>query len=49
MDLLEALTGNRVNYSANVLGGVKFDVDEKQADAIRNAASTSWKSAPTTT
>jgi ech hydrogenase subunit E len=37
MDVLEGLTGNRVNYSCNVLGGVKFDVDEKQADAIRNA------------
>ena len=35
MDVLEALTGNRVNYSVNVLGGVKFDVDEKQADDIR--------------
>jgi NADH-quinone oxidoreductase subunit D len=35
MDVLESLTGNRVNYSANVLGGVKFDVDEKQADGIR--------------
>jgi NADH-quinone oxidoreductase subunit D len=35
MDLLEGLTGNRVNYSANVLGGVKFDVDSAQADAIR--------------
>lgn len=35
MDLLESLTGNRVNYSANVLGGVKIDVDMKQADAIR--------------
>jgi ech hydrogenase subunit E len=34
MDLLEGLTGNRVNYSANVLGGVKFDVDDKQRDAI---------------
>lgn len=30
MDILEALTGNRVNYSANVLGGVKFDVDDEQ-------------------
>ena len=28
MDLLEAFTGNRVNYSVNVLGGVKYDVDE---------------------
>jgi ech hydrogenase subunit E len=26
MDLLEGLTGNRVNYSANLIGGVKFDV-----------------------
>jgi len=37
MDILEALTGNRVNYSANVLGGVKFDVDQKHADDIRRA------------
>jgi NADH-quinone oxidoreductase subunit D len=37
MDVLEGLTGNRVNYSCNVLGGVKFDVDQKQADAIRQA------------
>jgi len=37
MDVLEGLTGNRVNYSCNVLGGVKFDVDAKQADAIRRA------------
>ncbi len=35
MDLLEKLTGNRVNYSLNVLGGVKCDVDKDQADAIR--------------
>jgi NADH-quinone oxidoreductase subunit D len=35
MDLLEALTGNRVNYSANVLGGVKFDVTPELADQIR--------------
>lgn len=34
MDLLEKLTGNRVNYSANVLGGVKFDVDDALSDAI---------------
>jgi NADH-quinone oxidoreductase subunit D len=37
MDVLEGLTGNRVNYSCNVLGGVKFDVDQPQADAIRSA------------
>ncbi|RPJ78120.1 MAG: NADH dehydrogenase subunit, partial [Acidobacteria bacterium] len=35
MDLLEALTGNRVNYSANLIGGVKCDVNEKLADQIR--------------
>ncbi len=37
MDVLEGLTGNRVNYSCNVLGGVKVDVDQAQADAIRRA------------
>jgi ech hydrogenase subunit E len=35
MDLLESVTGNRVNYSVNVIGGVKIDVSESQADAIR--------------
>ncbi|NMB89217.1 MAG: NADH dehydrogenase subunit [Chloroflexi bacterium] len=35
MDLLETLSGNRVHYSANVLGGVKFDVTPEQADQIR--------------
>lgn len=35
MDLLERLTGNRVNYSANVLGGVKIDVDAEIARAIK--------------
>jgi ech hydrogenase subunit E len=34
MDLLEGLSGNRVNYSVNLLGGVKFDIDEEQADVI---------------
>lgn len=34
MDILEALTGNRVNYSANVLGGVKFDVTDAQRKII---------------
>jgi ech hydrogenase subunit E len=38
MDLLEGLSGNRVNYSANLLGGVKFDIDEEQAEAILNGA-----------
>ncbi len=35
MDMLEGLTGNRVNYSANVLGGVKVDVTAALADEIR--------------
>ncbi|MFN2158498.1 MAG: nickel-dependent hydrogenase large subunit [Anaerolineales bacterium] len=34
MDILEGLTGNRVNYSANLLGGVKYDIDNAQADNI---------------
>src|SRR5690606_25857948 len=36
MEMLERLTGNRVNYSANILGGVKFDVTEPAMDAIRH-------------
>ena len=35
MDLLESVTGNRVNYSVNLLGGVKCDIDAAAADAIR--------------
>lgn len=35
MDLLELLSGNRVNYSANLLGGVKFDISAEQADDLR--------------
>jgi len=35
MDLLERLSGNRVNYSVNVVGGVKYDVDAAGMDAIR--------------
>jgi NADH-quinone oxidoreductase subunit D len=34
MDLLEALSGNRVHYSANVLGGVKFDISDEAAATI---------------
>jgi ech hydrogenase subunit E len=34
MDILEQLSGNRVNYSANVLGGVKWDVESQHVDAI---------------
>jgi NADH-quinone oxidoreductase subunit D len=35
MELLEMLTGNRVNYSANVIGGVKVDVNKDQKDALK--------------
>jgi NADH-quinone oxidoreductase subunit D len=35
MDVLEQFTGNRVNYSANILGGVKFDVTDEISEAIR--------------
>lgn len=35
MDMLEGLTGNRVNYSANLLGGVKVDMTAALANEIR--------------
>jgi NADH-quinone oxidoreductase subunit D len=35
MDLLEMLSGNRVNYSANVIGGVKIDVSKDQKEALK--------------
>lgn len=35
MDLLEMLSGNRVNYSVNLLGGVKFDVSDDQREALK--------------
>lgn len=34
MDLLEAISGNRVHYSANTLGGVKFDLTDEAAKAV---------------
>jgi NADH-quinone oxidoreductase subunit D len=39
MDLLEGLTGNRVNYSANILGGVKCDINNEQTTAILDGIS----------
>jgi len=48
MDLLETFTGNRVNYSVNVLGGVKYDMT--WISPIRSARGLiSWRSAPTIT
>lgn len=35
MDMLEGLTGNRVNYSANLLGGVKVDLTAELAAEIK--------------
>ncbi len=35
MDLLESIAGNRVNYSANLLGGVKCDISPELSDTIR--------------
>ncbi|MFN8383430.1 MAG: NADH-quinone oxidoreductase subunit C [Anaerolineales bacterium] len=37
MDLLETLTGNRVNYSISVLGGVKYDFTVEHSHAIHTA------------
>ncbi len=34
MDILEAISGNRVHYSANTLGGVKFDLTDEAAITI---------------
>lgn len=34
MDLLETISGNRVNYSINVIGGVKLDLDPEQVQKI---------------
>ncbi|MAT41997.1 MAG: NADH dehydrogenase subunit [Anaerolineaceae bacterium] len=35
MDLLESISGSRVHYSLNVIGGVKYDITDKMADEIR--------------
>ncbi len=35
LNLLEQITGNRVNYSANLLGGVKCDLGPEQAKAVK--------------
>lgn len=34
MDILETVSGNRIHYSANILGGVKFDITDEAAAAI---------------
>src|SRR5690606_4003101 len=35
MDILETLSGSRVHYSVNVMGGVKVDLDDKTSDQIK--------------
>lgn len=35
MWLMERITGNRKHYSSNLIGGVRFDIDEAAADDIR--------------
>ena len=36
MWLMERVTGNRKHYSSNLIGGVRFDIDEAAAADIRN-------------
>jgi membrane-bound hydrogenase subunit alpha len=40
MDLLAALTGNRVNYGLNTLGGVRRDISPEQVEMILKAVDT---------
>jgi NADH-quinone oxidoreductase subunit D len=35
MDSLESLSGSRVHYSVNIIGGVKLDLNEKLSDKIK--------------
>jgi NADH-quinone oxidoreductase subunit D len=35
MDILEAISGNRVNYSSNLIGGVKYDITPTVVDQIK--------------
>ena len=36
LDILELLTGNRINYSVFMIGGVRRDITESQAKAVRD-------------
>jgi len=40
MDLLNAITGNRVNYGMNTMGGVRRDVSPEQLQAILKGVDT---------
>lgn len=35
MDILELLTGNRVNYAINIVGGVRRDIDKSRVEDIK--------------
>ncbi len=37
MDLLEEISGNRVNYAMNTIGGVRRDINEEKASKINRA------------
>ncbi len=43
MDILEVLTGNRVQYAINTLGGVRRDIDEKTAKFVLEKLDSSLK------
>ena len=37
LDALEAISGNRVNYGMNTIGGVRRDLSDRDLDELRNA------------
>lgn len=43
LDLLEFITGNRINYSMYMIGGVRRDLKEKHIRAIKDAIDYYWK------
>ena len=49
MDLLAMLTGNRVNYGINTIGGVRRDVTAEQLAQVLQGRSTCSRSGPSTT
>ncbi|HBM81860.1 MAG: nickel-dependent hydrogenase large subunit [Clostridiales bacterium] len=42
MDALEILSGNRVNYGMNIIGGVRRDIDTGKKEAINKAIDDLW-------
>ena len=42
MDILEAISGNRVHYAINTIGGVRRDLDELQVKKILGDLKTLW-------